>query len=130
MAFRRAAPANTRGLQGTFVLSGVILPTTDENIIQIVGRKEGRYALNQCQVMVPMQPTPQGQAPSASNGSGSQQAANRPAQLVARHRACVIRMVQQEDTPIEGPSQPYAKPDRDAFARSQRPISSSTNAYT
>jgi hypothetical protein len=56
------------GLQGEFILSGIILPATNNNIVQIVGRKAGRYALNQSQVMAPMQPSPPGQAPS-SGGS-------------------------------------------------------------
>ena len=60
--------------------------TTDSkgNIVQIVGRKAGRYALNQSQVMAPMQPSPQGQGGGASpsmsvapqqpqQGGGSQQ---------------------------------------------------------
>jgi hypothetical protein len=61
------------GLQGAFVLSGIILPTANENVIQIVGMKAGRYALNQSQVMSPMPLTPQGQAPSAPGGSPQQQ---------------------------------------------------------
>jgi hypothetical protein len=51
-------------LQGGFVLAGVVLPTIDDTLIQLVGRKEGRYTLNEAQAQVP----PQAQPPAAAGG--------------------------------------------------------------
>jgi hypothetical protein len=58
-----------RNLQGGFVLTGVVLPTVADGIIQVVGQKRGRYAIEgEDQVQS------QGQAPSAANQSTSGQA--------------------------------------------------------
>jgi hypothetical protein len=65
------------GLQGGFVLAGIVLPTINDTLIQLVGQKVGRYTLNEAQVQAPMQSPPQGGPPSATGGppemSGSSQ---------------------------------------------------------
>ena len=58
-----------RNLQGGFVLTGVVLPTVADGIIQVVGQKRGRYAIESGD-----QVQSQGQAPSVSNQSPSGQA--------------------------------------------------------
>jgi hypothetical protein len=55
-------------LQGGFILAGVVLPTIDDTLIQLVGQKEGRYTLNEAQAQVPPQSPPQAQMPSAPGG--------------------------------------------------------------
>jgi hypothetical protein len=56
-------------LQGGFVLTGVVLPTVADGIIQVVGQKRGRYAIESGD-----QALSQGQAPSVDNQSPSGQA--------------------------------------------------------
>jgi hypothetical protein len=58
-----------RNLQGGFVLTGVVLPTVVDGIIQVVGQKRGRYAIESGD-----QVQSQGQAPSVANQSPSGQA--------------------------------------------------------
>jgi hypothetical protein len=55
-------------LQGGFILAGLVLPTIDDSLIQLVGQKEGRYTLNEAQAQVPMQSPSQAQPPSATGG--------------------------------------------------------------
>jgi hypothetical protein len=57
-----------RDLQGGFVLTGLVLPTVADGIIQVVGQKRGRYAIEgEDQVLS------QDQAPSSANQSPSRQ---------------------------------------------------------
>jgi hypothetical protein len=52
------------GLQGAFTLAGIVLPTINDDVIQIVGQKAGRYVLARAQV--------QAQPPSAPASGTSQ----------------------------------------------------------